>query len=176
MTTCPHHIDSSYDLCERCLSAVAEGDALLGRFQLVDPGAGLAVDLKDGRVTVYMVNAGTVVSGGGGVADGWVTFDEQSTNAPDVELHPPVGLNELEVSTRDLADLCEQVSELATAILPVLQGLVERGSTSLEIVQVFAWWLDERDTKPYARRVFWATVKVLIAAALAYEDHKEDES
>ncbi|MFB7884981.1 hypothetical protein [Microbacterium sp. NPDC056057] len=175
MNKCPHGLDSSYDFCEPCLAALAEGDAVLGRFQLVGPGAGLAVDFKDGRVTVYMVNADTVVSGGGGMADGWVTFDEQATSAPDVELHPPVDPSELgDASPRDLADLCEHVSEFATEILPFLESEIDRGTSAEEILRGFVWWLDQRGTKPLARRVFWAAVQVLIAAALAY-GHQEEE-
>ncbi|MDQ7877307.1 hypothetical protein Q9R08_04885 [Microbacterium sp. QXD-8] len=175
MNTCPHGIDSSYDLCEQCLASVADGDAVLGRFGLVGPGAGLAVDLKNGRVTVYMVQADTVVSGGGGIADGWVTFDEQATNAPDVELHPPVELEG--ASTRDLADLCEVVSELATSLLPMLEELVDSDATSDEIVGALAAWVNGMEIKPLTRRILWSTLKVLAAAVLAYmEREDEDES
>lgn len=174
MNTCDHNLDSSYDLCEQCLATVADGNAVLGRFELIGPGVGLAVDFDGGQVTVYMVEADTVVYGSGGIADAWVTFGDQLTAAPSVELHSPTQPIEA-ASTRDLALICEVVSGLATALLPIIEEAFGSGMSAEKVLLELRPWLDEQNPTPLTRRVFWATVRLIAVAAMCYMDRDQHD-
>lgn len=117
---CLHGVDA-WTLCDTCLTEMLDGNGMLGRFSLVGVGAGLAVDFRqDGRVVVYMLNADTAVFGEGGVADAWVTHDDHYTNAPHVVLAEPT-VHPVPIGSEEVARFCEILSDLATALLPVIR-------------------------------------------------------
>lgn len=139
---CEHGRDA-WTLCEDCLAVILNGNAVLGRFDLTGVGAGLALDIgADGKVTVYMLNADTAAFGGGGMVDAWVTHDGQYTGAPDVVLAAPT--LPVDISAQEVADLCAVASDIATALLPVMNQALDSDVDLAEWSEWYFAWVSAR--------------------------------
>lgn len=182
LAPCGHPKSEAWDGCDTCASNFIDrrGGHPLGRHHLLGVGAGLAVDLRDdGRVIVYMLNADIVAGDSGGVSNAWVTHDDRVALEPDVELAAPTHALRPDLTAQELADFCEVMSELATSMRPVVDELLNSGTTAKQVVGAFEWWLDQRGTKPQARHTFWSTFRLLtkaMAVRLGREIDEEDAS
>lgn len=167
---CAHGVDA-WTICEDCLSDLLDR-GVLGRFDLIGLGGGVAVDIDDdGRVVVYMLTADTVVYGGGGAAFAWVSFDGRLTTEPDAVL---ARLGEpVRVATEQVADFCGAVSDLATALLPVLNHAVETDTAPEAFAAWLDTWMDLRGTKPHTRRLVYQVVRLLSLAVAAMVDRED---
>ncbi|WP_144882533.1 hypothetical protein [Microbacterium paraoxydans] len=158
---CAHGTDA-WTLCEPCLAEIIDGNAVLGRFDLMDISGGLAVDLHDdGEVAIYMLHAFNVAYGGGGVSYAWVTHDERLTTEPDVVIARPT--DPVVIATQEIADFCELASGLATALRPVVESATARDDADA-FVEGIDEWLHRHGAKSRTRRfVLWVLLMLVLA-------------
>lgn len=133
---CEHGVDS-WTLCGDCLANITDDNGVLGRVDLIGMSAGLALDIRDGQVTAYMLHAWTAVFGSGGVSYAWVTADEAVTTEPDVVLAEPTF--PVAMPTQELADFCELVSEWATILLPLVEWAVDNVEPKTFCLELALW-------------------------------------
>jgi hypothetical protein len=168
---CPHGADT-WTLCERCLAEIVDDNAVLGRFDLTDISAGLAVDfLDDGRVVVYMLHAFNLSYGGGGVSYAWVTHEEHLTTQPDVVIAEPSG--PVTVAAQEIADFCEIASVLATALLPLLERAIDEADFDA-FVDGLVDRLDRQTASAQTRRFVLRVALLLTVASVRREAQAEE--
>lgn len=168
---CPHGTDA-WALCECCLAEIIDDNAVLGRFDLMDVSAGLAMDfLEDRRVVIYMLHAFNVSYGGGGVSYAWVTHEEHLTTQPDVMIAEP--REPVTMAAQEIADFCEIASALATALLPLLERGIDEADSDAFVVGLVDY-LDRRGAKPQSRRLVLRVAHLLTVALMRREAQGEE--
>ncbi|WP_341998578.1 hypothetical protein MRBLWH7_000345 [Microbacterium sp. LWH7-1.2] len=164
---CAHGRDA-WTLCEDCLALILNRNAVLGRFDLIGLAAGLALDIdEDEQVTVYMLNAETAVYGDGGMSDAWVTHGDQYTGKPDVVLAEPTA--PVNIATQEVAEFCAVVSDLATALLPVVKRAVDSEVDLAEWFEGFSAWISARALKTSTELLVMQVGRVLLRALAVKE-------
>ncbi len=168
---CAHGTDA-WTLCERCLAEIIDDNAALGRFDLMDVSAGLAMDfLDDGRVIIYMLHAFNVSYGGGGVSYAWITHDDQLTTRPDVMIAEPS--EPVTMAAQEVADFCEIASALAAVLLPLLERAIDEADSDA-FVDRLVDYLDRRGAKPQFRRFVLRVAHLLTVALMLREAQTEE--
>lgn len=174
LAPCGHPKSQYWEGCDRCAADFVDrrGGHPLGRHQLLGVGIGLAFDLHDdGRVIAYMLHADTVAGDSGGWWSAWITHDEWISQSADVEIAAPVLYMLPGQTAEELANFCELVSGLATALRPVVSRAIALDVPQALYAELLRM-LDGLEAGAQTCRLVIRVVQLLVFALMTREDRE----